>query len=536
MRLFCAPMCMAILWTPWSASNLAAQAQQPPSNVPTFHVTSNLVVLDVTVVDKSGRPVVTGLTQNDFTITEDKKPQPIFSFEPPEMHVIERSADDDNPQGKAPVTILVLDQLNSSFADFAYIRYETKRFLLAQKSRLASPMELMVIGDNSLEMRQGYTRSRTDLLDAVNHLPTVLPFKKMNAAFFWERFAQSIDALQEIALQNEGIPGRKNVVWIGHGGPNLYLETQLLPASIANELKQYVHSTTNRLVDARISLFVIYPGLPVAGATFPFSAGQAGVDLGDDDPFTGDINFGVLVNETGGKLFYNRNDVDREIKQSVKMGAEYYTLTYQPENVEPNGKFRRIRVTLRDPNLHAVTKAGYFAPDKNAPIDARQQEKVNLAEAAQSTIPLNALSLSLSDVVRHPDTRTVEFTVQLKSKNVAFRRTEDGKNTAKLLLGATSLSKIRQPLTDKIEGLTLTANSSDPARLPDVVSRVPLMIRVPRKTQSVRVVVEDEDDARMGAAELDWKIIAAAPATPTPEPSLSVRGPESTSPTPPPQP
>jgi hypothetical protein len=59
---------------------------------------------------------------------------------------------------------------------------------------------------------------------------------------------------------------------------------------------------------------VIYPGLPVRGNTISFSAGQAGAEIGEDDPFAGDVNFGVFVNETGGELFYNRNDVDMEIK------------------------------------------------------------------------------------------------------------------------------------------------------------------------------------------------------------------------------
>ena len=64
--------------------------------------------------------------------------------------------------------------------------------------------------------------------------------------FFWERFAQSIDALQQIALQNRGVPGRKNIVWVGHGGPNVYLDPVEFPAKFLNALTQYVHSTTNR--------------------------------------------------------------------------------------------------------------------------------------------------------------------------------------------------------------------------------------------------------------------------------------------------
>ena len=338
-------------------------------------------------------------------------------------------------------SILVLDLLNSSFADFAYIRYEVKQFLMARPPVLTSPTELMVIGNESLEMLQGYTRDRAELLHALDHLPAALPFKKTLAMFFWERFAQSIDALQQIALQNRGVPGRKNIVWVGHGGPNVYVDPVNLPAKFLDELTQYVHSTTNLLVDARMSLFVIYPGLAVHGNVMSFSASQADVDLGDDDPFSGDVNFGVFVNETGGKLFFNRNDVDKEIQRSERIGGEYYTLTYQPQIVDPDGKFRRIRVTLRDPSLRAITKGGYYAPNANAPIDRRQQKMMNLAEAMQSTIPFNALDIGLSDAVRYPDSESVEFTVQLNSKNLTFEPTEDGKSAATLLLAAASLDK-----------------------------------------------------------------------------------------------
>ena len=428
----------AVLLTAIPVQKLTAQAQQGPSGAPTFRVSSNLVFLDVTVLDKAGHPVVKGLTKDDFIITEDKKPQRIFSFEAPETHVMGANAGDDNPDGRAPVTIFVLDRLNSSFDDFAFFRYSVRKFLAAQPAQLKSPAELMVVGDKSLEMLQGYTRNKADLLYALDHLPAALPFKEMHGAFYWERVAQSIDALQQIALQNTGVPGRKNIVWVGRGGPGVNM--QFLTGSVVGHLQHYVHATTNLLVDARISLFVIYPGLEVNARRILFSAMDAGANIGDDDPFAGDINFGVFANETGGKLFYNRNDADNLIKQSRRLGSDYYTLTYQPHDVDPDGKFRRIRVTLRNPNLRVLTKAGYFAPDRNEPVDPQQQTMIKLAEAARSTIPLTALDMNISDVVRHPDTRTAEVTVQLKGKNLDWQATDDGRSTSDLILAEASLN------------------------------------------------------------------------------------------------
>jgi VWFA-related protein len=504
-----------------------AQGKQDQRNTPTFRATSTLVFLDITVLDKKGQPVVTGLTRDDFGITEDKKPQSIFSFEAPETHVTGPNAEDSDPDGMAPVTIFVLDLLNSSFEDFGYIRYEVRRFLMTQPPQLTSPAELMVNGNNSLDMLQGYTRSRADLLYALDHLPAVLPWKQMIGSFFWDLFDQSMNALQLIALQNRGVPGRKNIIWVGRGGPGIFLDRANMSVKTVDRLRQYLHSTTNMLVDARISLFVLYPGLPGGLQHLPQPAFQspatisAHAEIGDDDPFAGDINFGVFVNETGGKLFYNRNDLDTEIKQSERIGSEYYTLTYQPQDVEADGKFRRIRVTLRDRSLRAVTKAGYFAPDKNMPIDAQQAKVTNLANAAQSSIPFNALDVSLFDVVRHPDSGTAEFTVQLKSKNVTFLPTDDGKRTANLILAAASLNKDKRFLASRIHTLTLLTQDMRP--LPEVVSSFQLTIPVPRKTRRVRVVIQNEDGGRIGTADLDRETIEAAPAIPTPEPELVTR-------------
>jgi hypothetical protein len=278
------------------------------------------------------------------------------------------------------------------------------------------------------------------------------------------------------------------------------------------------------LVDARISLFVIYPGLRVNSPALTLSEGSAAVDIGDDDdPFAGDINYGVFVNETGGKLFYNRNDVDREIERSQQLGSEYYTLTYQPAEGDADGKFRRIRVTLRDPNLHAVTKAGYFAPAKGAPVDPRQQTMVNLVEAARSTIPFQALRVAIEDVVRHPDTRTLDFTVLLKPDTGNWEPAEDGKSTSNLTLAAASLAEARDILASKLETVTVTANTQDAARLAEMPTRLAVTLRYPHKTQTVRVVIQTADSQRIGTAELDRKTIDAAPEAPTPQPVLVPR-------------
>lgn len=172
----------------------------------------------------------------------------------------------------------------------------------------------------------------------------------------------------------------------------------------------------------------------------------------------------------------------------------------------------------RDPNLGAVAQPGYSAPNQNAPVDPLAHLLL-LAEAVRSTIPLNALDVSLSDVVQHPDSRTADFTVQLKSKNLSFLPTDDGKNAANLILTAASLDQHRNILASKTETMKLLSPAQDPILLPDGVWRFHVRIQVPRETKSVRVVMEDQDGGPTGTADLDRETIDAARATETPNAS-----------------
>jgi VWFA-related protein len=492
---------------------LGAQTAPPPST-PTFRVTTRLVFLDVTVLDKKGRPVTKGLTKDDFIITDNKQPQPIVSFEAPDQHV-DMSTASENPSGKAPATVLVLDLLNSKATDFSYIRYEVRKFLEAQPERLSSPTELLVLGNVSLEMPQAYTRSKADLLDALDHVPAAIPFKLIDGSFWPERFTQSVDALQQIAVQNRGIPGRKNIIWVGHGSPAVF--TARYTGKIVDELNQYVHDTTNMLVDSRMSLFVIYPGMSARGMQFDVSEESAGIDLGDNDPFKGDINFGVFVNETGGNLFYNRNDIAAEIRRSENLGAQYYTLTYAPPDGPADGKFRRVRVTLRDHSLRALTKAGYFAPAHSTGGHRRQQNLIEIGDEIRSPLPFSELPVTVVDLVRHPDTGRVEFNVVLKDPNIGWQQTDNGKSTANLLLAAASLNADREVLASKVVGVTVTEPTRDPAQLAKETVPMHVRLRVPSKTRSVRVVVQSTEDARAGAVEVSRELLNAAPAAPAPE-------------------
>ena len=116
-------ICISLSWT-------GAMAQQNEGGDPmtTIKVVTKRVLLDVVVRDRRGN-VVTNLKQSDFTIFEDGVEQPVRSFDsvlehqmPEPGKAIVHSTADLAKIGPAPVTLLVLDELNTSFEDMAYAR------------------------------------------------------------------------------------------------------------------------------------------------------------------------------------------------------------------------------------------------------------------------------------------------------------------------------------------------------------------------------------------------------------------------------
>ena len=503
----CLGSIVALLLLP--VASLTAQDGQPAS-IPVIRTTSTLVFLDVTVLDKKGRPVVTGLNKDDFTITEDKKPQRIFSFEEPEIHLGKGGA------GQVPETVLVLDLLNTAYPDFAFVRDQAKKFLLNQSEELRGATEIMVVGNQTLELLQGFTRRREDLLFALDHMPFTSPFKEMNMSWETDRIRQSYIALQQIAAQNRGVPGRKNVIWIGSGSPDLLASS--MSDRIYDKVQKYIHRTVNMMVEARISLFLIYPGLRIGDANEIKRVGDLISGGNSSDPFA-DSSFTEFVYETGGKVF-DSNDVSSEIDDSVQLGSKYYTLTYQPHEDKADGAFRRIEVKMRNPDLRVMTKAGFFSREPKEEIGSDDQTVNMLSEAAQAVIPMTALQVKLASLVRHPDAHTVEIRVRLEDPKLGWESMADGSSGTTVVLTAVSKSKRGDVLASRVMKFAPEAKTQDAALLAGVQPKLKFTLRVPRDTHSIRVAVATGDGSRIGSVDVDRKQIDSAPEAPSPDPHL----------------
>jgi len=242
----------------FAARALTAQADSASSN-PTIRANTRLVVVDVVITDKHGKPV-TDLKASDFSVQEKGKNQKIAVFNPPGS--LEKSAAQGlgpgiysnrpeyvSPQGA--VAVLLLDTVDTPFKDSAYARRQMLEFVRNQYK----PGQRMAIFTLTtvLNVFQDFTSDPKTLYDALEkYVPheqegkaaTAPPvanadsvrgnssamtdlinqriqgFQNAQVAYMEDRRIEiTLSAMRSLSRILGGIPGRKSVLWVTAGFP-----------------------------------------------------------------------------------------------------------------------------------------------------------------------------------------------------------------------------------------------------------------------------------------------------------------------------
>lgn len=522
LRSFCRPFSTNLLGKMQCAllalgSVCAASAQQQEQMVtPTLQLNSRLVVLDVVVLDKKGHPV-TNLDPSQFVITEEKIPQRIRNFEPPEAHLMPSGSDaqpivrntaDLEKVGNAPVNILILDGLNTRWEQSAYVRLQTESYLKSQPAVLSAPTMLVATYESRFTVLHDYTQSRNELLAAVHDYTPPYSMQLMrngsgNTGI--EMFEETLGALKQIAASAHGTPGRKNVLWAGTGYPAI--DTTTLAFDDEDKLMALIRRVTDEMMASRVCLFLIDPAgvqSAVQDSGVADSDGGFTATLSSEvGPFHGKLDFAFLADMTGGKVFANRNDIDIVIGKSIRDSNAYYTLSYVPSDESGrDGKYRSIHVALKDPLLHAVARDGYFAED--VPVDPIPPSGENLANtlrfdmvaAARTRLVYNGLKIRAERVQDgfqlFVGIRNLHWTPQADSSQV----TELSVMTVFFNGKGKEIQSSAREIKEKING------SADINGSAELAARASM--DVPKGASRVRFVVRDAASGLLGTADLQY--------------------------------
>ena len=420
----------------WQSPDLSntqqTQSQQPPSAI---RATTRLVQVSVLVHDKHGNPI-TDLTKDDFVVRDEKQPQEIRIFSvqtnqlpaqappplPPDTYTNRIQQ-----RGSVPtsITVILFDGLNTPITDQAYAKRQVVRFIQTQvhpQDRLAIyslGRTLLVLHDftsdasSLLSALVAYNGRDTPLVDAsvaqqpVNPTPNVEAFLKnayqREANFFSEyRVHQTIEALTAIANHVGTLPGQ-NLIWVSAAFPFTIGYDNLETHGFANKelFADDIETAARALTNANVTVYPVDAGglmTPETGAQSnianPFGGSTMVKDRAFAPPKTSNFDtMNMLADRTGGRAFYNRNDIWGAIHDAIDDSRVTYELGYYPQGIEWNGQFREIKVEVKRPGAHVRVRKGYFALPE--PKLTRQLRQAVIALSAKSPLEPTGIGLTV---------------------------------------------------------------------------------------------------------------------------------------------
>jgi Ca-activated chloride channel family protein len=306
-----------------------------PEGAPTFHSDVTTIQLDVAVLDNKGH-FLPGVPREKFRVLEDNVPQKITTF---------------NVNSEAPMTIAMVIEFSNLFQRY-YSQgwYETLVASYGFVQTLKPEDYVAIVAyDLRTEILCDFTTDRGKVQQAMQRL-RIPGFSEANL----------FDALADTAQRMSNIEGRKAILLIASG-----------------------RDTFSKLTYDKARKAVQEAGVPIYAVSMlqamRIMAEQNMGAIQQLDFLQADNEMKTFAAETGGQAYFPRFFGEfPNIYQSVS-GAlrNQYSLSYQPSNQAKDGKFRKIKVELVDPQTgdalrisengkpvkySVITKAGYTAP------------------------------------------------------------------------------------------------------------------------------------------------------------------------------
>ncbi len=479
-------------FTPLSAQNLPD----------TLKVQSQLVVLDGVVTDKAGN-LVSNLNRDDFEVLENGIPQEIRNFDAPHrVDTIPVDAPKDKfgreDWGGAPLTMIVIDEMDTPFEETAYSRQEVDRYLKSQPSLLKQPTILLWLNDAGIHPVTDFSRDRDALIAAIDSHKASRP-DKFNRGAVVEQLSASLSAIQQLALFSRGSKGHKQILWIGRSFPGI--DGTNMDKKQLDLMSKAISSTMDLLMESRTTIYVIDPTVNAAPPA-PFINDVGGPNtltpFSPTDPFAVGFNFKSFVEQTGGKYFYGRNDLNNEIEEGIARNTIFYTMSYVPGNLIQDGKYRKIDIHMKNPNLIVQSKQGYYPAQPDQTTVAAKNLQFDLHEALVSGMTYNGVGVRLQRCeLGSQGITTCEVAVD--NNSLTDEAGPDNSEQASIVAVLAALDKNSVLIANSVNKFVLKLPNQ-----PAVTSytSLPLHLAIPANARTVRVAVRDIS-GRIGTADLD---------------------------------
>jgi VWFA-related protein len=330
--------------------------------------------------------------------------------------------------------------------------------------------------------------------------------------------------------------GRKNLIWVSESVPmNIFADfntiTRVNPNAGSDgkiQGQNTGHKTdrsngdglahlANLLADAQIAVYPIDArgliGSPLYNAASNIT-GQGGSAYGgmamkaegkqSEELFESHVAMLDIADKTGGKAYYNRNDIDNALGNGMEDGSTYYMVGYYPQNRDWNGKFRKIEVKTRRPGVKLRYRTGYFALDQSAYAAKHpEQRDLDFNQMLSLDSPI-ASTLQFEAEVTPPtgDSTTVLLRYAVDPQAIQFTLGPDGLQHATVDCAARAFAR-----DDPDKPVKTAANEVRASLQPEAFARIKssffpceLKVELPAGQYLLRLAVRDGNGNTVGSA------------------------------------
>ena len=410
-----------------TAALLASQLSS--QQMATFSTTANVVVVNVTVTSRDGKPIGK-LTKGDFLLYEDGKlltlqicelqkldtkplepilpaktlqardaPKPAAPSPPPDMAAKKPDLRDRRlivmlfdvssmqPQEQirsvdAAIKFLGTQMTTSDMVSIMTFGSELKTVLdfTADRDQLISTLHSFHVGESSELSTQADTGADAQDISG-GFVADETEFNIFNTD-------AKLAAVEETVKRLATLPEKKALVYITDG---------ISKSGIDNQAQ--LEATINAATKANVAIYPLdargLMGDPPGGAASVASSRGSGLFTGSTiNSQRATVNdsqetLSTLAADTGGKVFLDSNDLALGITQVQEQFRSYYILGYNTTNSTLDGKYRKITVKLKNPTMASAKlefRDGYYGDKVWGKFNGDDKEK-QLRDALTSADP-----------------------------------------------------------------------------------------------------------------------------------------------------
>jgi VWFA-related protein len=522
----------------------------------TFTSSTNLVILDANVRDKSGK-VIPNLKKSDFTILEDGKPQSISVFEFQELEgdklmpavpavksVATAPAATPKPAAAVPASApmirfqdrrlvaMLFDFSSMAVPEQSRVQQDALKFVREQMK----PNDVILIMSAStgpVKIIQDFTTDKDRLEEVIKGFQvgaaselagvagnggddtsgedTGAAFNADETEFNIFNTDKQLATLATASKMLAAFPEKKALLYFSSGIPQNGFDNQASLEAATNQAKRA--NVSIYPIDARglVATAPLGDGSK-AGGRATSGLGGSGMQSQRDSFNASQETLSTLAMDTGGKLFIDDNDLAVGMEKARDDIASYYIIGYYSTNVKMDGKYRRVQIKLNN-DLQAKIdyRSGYFGQKEFKKFTNADKED-QLQQALMLGDPLTDLSLTAEiDYFRlAKDRYFIPFSVKIPGSEIALAKSKGHAQTEFEFVGQVRdqhdklVSAMRDGIKVKLSDETAAQLASRPVAYDTGFS-------LPPGKYSLKFLARENETGKMGTYETKFTIPDLAP-------------------------